>query len=1231
MKFEIIKRTLENISNEFSLEEVKGIVVHSIPEYFNDDIDKFVEKIFKINKEKTNAGFHYVIDGKTIYSLVEEKYMAMSLSEEGKETYINKSLFDANETSKTLSVFILVRENQSYVETEEYVIKFLVSLLRKHKLKPVDVWRGFDLRKDTYSPLHILDRNVFEKYIKEMEKFIPKEEEEDNRFPDVEDKEEKAVNKEKEIKAKEEIKDEDIEIVSPFKEVAEKNDVVIDQYVFNLFKNNLDNPKAYASKFQPWDKGRNDAREVTQIEGDLKTRKTPYGNTLQYKITENAPLGLDHSEQPVDFLEGIETPEETLVEPIYPDLITPPGDEVHIADGFSETKVQSKSNISLTPEEFEKKQKMFDFSKFSNMKKETKGRPVNTEDPFPVDDQIKKLEEHYPKVKVDKVKFDFKDSNHPGSEIGNAMAKNYAMSYDMVMEVAKRTEQRLVKLENNLSTVMRNLFRVSSRININCTYYGGQSIYGKYKCIRCLHDDRINDGAIVSLDQCMNCTRYEPILGQVYAILDETGSNIVQKMDDMQMSYMGFKEYRELNSVTGYHEEPLDAKVNQHPSEPPKDFLNGKWKDTEEEVKDKKEKEEKLKKEKEEKEKDKAKEDGDSKNIESEDKDKEEDKEKIYPSGFKMDWALTQLETQTPHINTYETEGLKAEKKAISSKDKGVTRRIFDDTREGAVENETLEFDVKDYQFDDFGNKTVGSSSGNNVAMEVRNKIVDYAKEAVKLCSEGKAKYSQEFRYKHGDDAIKGISYWDCSSLVQRAYEAGGISGIGTNTATQFPYCLDKNGGKLFMIDDVASALPGDMIWFKAQPHPKNEKELQEINYTNVNDLNHVAIYIGNSEYVHATYAHENSKEDIVIKMINTEKDILCFGRPKALIELDSAAGEGIGGNHHWSREFHGISDELWNKANVADENVGSFVKNMEKYNYKDILINVSKEKGFDPYLTAALIAVESSGDPRDNDAYAGLMQVQGHYGSTTRAGMESNIRAGIDMFLKKRTHLKNNGWKEENVHVAVSAYNSGEGTVVNAGKAHSINLGTCKIPEMGEALYKHVRAKNPGWNPVEKQTYATKVLRAYNIIYTKNYLGLPQESNNPATFSGELIRPVPHVVTSPYGNRVHPISGKVKMHTGVDFGSPMGYPVKSSAAGTVRSAKYNGGWGNQVIVDHGSGKSTMYAHLSSFSCKPGQKVAQGQEVGKIGSTGASTGPHLHYEIHINDKHTNPMPLLKNS
>ena len=84
-----------------------------------------------------------------------------------------------------------------------------------------------------------------------------------------------------------------------------------------------------------------------------------------------------------------------MVEPIYPDLITPPGDNVHIADGFSETAVQSDSNTPLTAEELEKRQKIFDFSQFSKMKKETKGRPINVEDPFPVDDQIKKLEERY--------------------------------------------------------------------------------------------------------------------------------------------------------------------------------------------------------------------------------------------------------------------------------------------------------------------------------------------------------------------------------------------------------------------------------------------------------------------------------------------------------------------------------------------------------------------------------------------------------------------------------------------------------------------------------------------------------------------------------------------------------------------------------------------------------------------------------------------------------------------
>lgn len=1219
MNFNITNKYIDHIAGDYAIDEVKGITLHADPSLFNKSIDEVYEILQSKNSEETqNVGYHYLIEGETIYRLIEEKFASRSIAED-KPTYISKSLFGDTVNQQNISIGIIVNENQDYEVTEKTLIQFIAKLLKDYKINPLDVWRGFDLDKTNQGPFHMLSKAIFEKYINELAKFVPIPENAKGELP--EDMDEDTDSSSFSIERKE--KTEDIEIVSPFKEDAEKKKCTITQYVTMLYQNNLSSIEAYVSNYQPWDKDRSDAKTVTIIEGELQTRQTPYGNTLQFKISENAATSADHCVQAVDFLEGIETAEETMVEPIYPDLITPPGDNVHIADGFSETAVQSDSNTPLTAEELEKRQKIFDFSQFSKMKKETKGRPINVEDPFPVDDQIKKLEEHYPKVKVDKVTFNFKDTNHPNSEIGNAMAKNYAMCYDMVTEIAKRTEQRLVKIENNLSTVMRNLFRMSSRVNINCVYYGGQSIYGKYKCIRCLHDDRINDGAIVTIDQCMNCTRYEPILGQVYAILDETGSNIVQVMDDLQMSYMELEDYKNLNSVSDYHEEIPYAKVDQHSSDIPKPFIEDKWKDTKEEIESKKKQLEALKQTNEKTEKDAVEQDFPDKNTNT----SEETEEVEMANGFKMDWTPVKLEIQEPHINAYETEKLKAEKKALSSETEGIDRELYVDSREQAVESERLEFNIADYEFPDFGNETAGSyGMGVGYDSQTREKIMQYVKDAIQLCSEGKAKYSKDYRYNHHDKAINGIHYWDCSSLVQRAYESVGISGIGTNTKTIFPYCLDKAGGLLIPIANESEAIPGDIIWFTNE-NPKPNGSREELQKTNISLIPHVGIYMGDGKYGHSSYAHSDSTKDIVIAEISSNKKAFCFARPKALIEMDSQFGQGLSGNSHWSREFHGITDEWWDKAKVVDGQVQLFVKNMEKWGYKKSLIEISQQKGFDPYLTAAIITVESTGDPRDNDKYAGLMQVEGHYGTTQLAGMEDNMRKGIDMILKKKTYLKQKGWSEDNVHVLVSAYNSGEGTVGRA--STNLNLATCKIPELGDALYKYVKANNPGWNAVEKQTYGVKVLRAYNLIYSNNYLGLPQE--NEQSYSSDFIRPVDsqYKVTSKFGPRTHPVTGqKGKMHNGVDFGAPKGTSIKATKSGKVIEARKMTGYGNAVYLDHGNGVTSRYAHMSAFSCKVGDTLKQGQEVGKVGNTGVSTGPHLHFEIRVNGKAIDPLTKI---
>lgn len=117
---------------------------------------------------------------------------------------------------------------------------------------------------------------------------------------------------------------------------------------------------------------------------------------------------------------------------------------------------------------------------------------------------------------------------------------------------------------------------------------------------------------------------------------------------------------------------------------------------------------------------------------------------------------------------------------------------------------------------------------------------------------------------------------------------------------------------------------------------------------------------------------------------------------------------------------------------------------------------------------------------------------------------------------------------------------------------------------------------------------------------------------------------PVAGRQTSPFGYRVHPILGYRKLHTGIDYGAPTGTPIVASATGTVQSAGWDGGYGRAVRLNHGGGILTLYGHMSRTAVAPGQRVAAGQVIGYVGSTGMSTGPHLHYEVHRNGQRIDP-------
>jgi murein DD-endopeptidase MepM/ murein hydrolase activator NlpD len=132
-----------------------------------------------------------------------------------------------------------------------------------------------------------------------------------------------------------------------------------------------------------------------------------------------------------------------------------------------------------------------------------------------------------------------------------------------------------------------------------------------------------------------------------------------------------------------------------------------------------------------------------------------------------------------------------------------------------------------------------------------------------------------------------------------------------------------------------------------------------------------------------------------------------------------------------------------------------------------------------------------------------------------------------------------------------------------------------------------------------------------YNISYTP--LGYPYHGD----------------ITSTFGHRENPFGGEnVETHKGVDIRAPFGSPVKAMAKGEVEFAGRRGGFGNCVMIKHGNGFETLYGHLSKIGVAVGQKIDIGQQIGNVGSTGRSTGPHLHYEVHKNGQQINPQSFL---
>lgn len=153
----------------------------------------------------------------------------------------------------------------------------------------------------------------------------------------------------------------------------------------------------------------------------------------------------------------------------------------------------------------------------------------------------------------------------------------------------------------------------------------------------------------------------------------------------------------------------------------------------------------------------------------------------------------------------------------------------------------------------------------------------------------------------------------------------------------------------------------------------------------------------------------------------------------------------------------------------------------------------------------------------------------------------------------------------------------------------------------------------------IPPQDYQKQRASAIGLPVAGNFQGSGRQKFSQYPLKGDFR------VSSDFGGRTHPITGKHSNHTGIDWAAPAGTPIYAPGSGVVRSADFNKIYGNRTILDFGGGLSSMFGHQSKILVQPGQQINAGQLIGYVGTTGLSTGPHLHFETWINNTPVNPL------
>lgn len=218
-------------------------------------------------------------------------------------------------------------------------------------------------------------------------------------------------------------------------------------------------------------------------------------------------------------------------------------------------------------------------------------------------------------------------------------------------------------------------------------------------------------------------------------------------------------------------------------------------------------------------------------------------------------------------------------------------------------------------------------------------------------------------------------------------------------------------------------------------------------------------------------------------------------------------------------------------------------------------------------------------------------------------AQLIDNIRQQVDTIKRTRVQLKS---ANEEIKDAVK--------VIEAGKREITRSSAEK-----ERLYQYLRSRRRDYEKRVKQLEASSV-EIERFIKSRNV--------SQAVSTGRFSWPIKGRITSRFGYRRHPLFGGLSLHTGLDIAASYGKPIFSADGGEVIFSGWWGGYGKVVVMDHGKGYTTVYGHMSRIYMQTGQRVDKAQPIGLVGSTGFSTGPHLHFEVRYNGKPVDPLAYL---